>query len=60
MKLLLAVERVDVDQANQVRVGGEGERGWRERAGRAEGCGAECGACHDGGRQELASAGRRV
>ena len=37
MKLLLADERVDVNQANQVRVGGEGERGWRERTGRAEG-----------------------
>ena len=60
VKLLLADERVDVNQAMQVRVGGEGEGGWRERAGRAEGCGAERSACHDGGRQELTSAGRRV
>ena len=34
MKLLLADERVDVNPANKVRVGGEGERGWRELAGR--------------------------
>ena len=32
--LLLADERVDVNQAEEVRVGGEGEGGWRERAGR--------------------------
>ena len=37
MKLLLADERVDVNQANEVRVGGEGEGAWRERAGMAEG-----------------------
>ena len=40
VKLLLADERVDVKQAKKVRVGGEGEGGWREQAGRAEGCGA--------------------
>ena len=34
VKLLLADERVDVNQANKVRVGAEGEGGWRERAGR--------------------------
>ena len=39
VKLLLADERVDVNQAMQVRVGGEGERGRRERAARAGGCG---------------------
>ena len=37
MKLLLADARVDVNQARKVRVGGEGEGGWRQRAGRAEG-----------------------
>ena len=36
-KLLLADERVDVNQAVEVRVGGEGEGGWRERAGRGGG-----------------------
>ena len=41
VKLLLADERVDVNQPDKVRVGGEGEGGWRERTGRAEGCGAE-------------------
>ena len=60
VKLLLADERVDVNQVTKVRVGGDGEGGWRERAGRTEGCGAECRACHDGGRQELKLAGRRV
>ena len=60
VKLLLADERVDVNQAQKVRVGGEGERGWGERAGRAEGCGAECGACCGGGRLELTLAGRRM
>ena len=60
VELLLADERVDVNQALSVRVGGEGEGGRRERAGRAEGCGAERSACHGGGRQELTSAGRRV
>ena len=39
VKLLLADERVDVNQANEVRVGGEGEGGWR--AGR-EGGGVRC------------------
>ena len=34
VKLLQADVRVDVNQASQVRVGGEGEGGWRERAGR--------------------------
>ena len=58
VKLLLADERVDVNQAEEVRVGGEGERRWRERVGRAEGCGTERRACHGGGRQELTSAGR--
>ena len=45
MKLLLADERVDVNQANMVRMGGEG-RGRVERAGR-EGrrVGAGCSAC---------------
>ena len=37
VKLLLADVRVDVNQANKVRVGGEGEGGWRERAGRGGG-----------------------
>ena len=37
VKLLLADERVDVNQADRVRVGGEGEAGWRERAGRGGG-----------------------
>ena len=37
VKLLLVDERVDVNQARKVRVGGEGEGGWRERAGRADG-----------------------
>ena len=60
VKLLLADARVDVNQEEEVCVGGEGEGGWRERAGRAEGCGAECSVCHGGGRHELASAGRRV
>ena len=41
VELLLADERVAVNQADRVRVGGEGEGGWRERAARAEGCGAE-------------------
>ena len=41
VKLLLAHARVDVNQAKKVRVGGEGEGGWRERVGRAEGCGTE-------------------
>ena len=60
VKLLLADERADVNQAREVRVGGEGEGGWRERAGRVEGCGAEGSACHDDARQELTSVGRRV
>ena len=60
MKLLLGDERTDVNQAKQVRVGGEGEGGWRERAGRAEGCGTERSVCHGGGRQELTAAGRRM
>ena len=60
VKLLLADEKVDVNRADQVCVGGECEGGWRERAGRAEGCGAECSVCHGGGRQELTSARRRV
>ena len=34
VELLLADERVDVNQASKVRVGGKGEDGWRERAGR--------------------------
>ena len=58
VKLLLADERVDVNQANKVRVAGW--RGWRERAGRAERCGTECRACHGGGRQKLTSAVWRV
>ena len=33
VKLLLANERVNVNQAEEVRVGGEGERGWGERTG---------------------------
>ena len=37
VKLLLADERVDVNQANKVRVGGEGEGAWREQAGRGGG-----------------------
>jgi len=37
VKLLLADERVDVNQATKVRVGGDGEGGWRERAGRGGG-----------------------
>ena len=60
VKLLLADERVAVNQAMQVRVGGEGEGGWRERAGRAEGYGPKRNVCHDGGRQKLTSARRRV
>ena len=42
VKLLLADERVDVNQAEEVRMGGEGEGGWREQAGRGGGvlCGA--------------------
>jgi len=60
VKLLLADERVAVNQAMQVRVGGQGEGGWRERAGRAEGCGAGCSVCHSGGRQEHTSRGSRL
>ena len=60
VELLLSESDVDVNQANEVRVGGEGEGGWRERAGRAEGCGAWRRVCHGGGRQELTSAGRRM
>ena len=60
VKLLLGDERVDVNQAIPVRVGGEVEGGWRERAGRAEGCGTERSVCHGGGRQELTAAGRRM
>ena len=60
VKLLLGDERTDVNRADQVRVGGEGDGGWRERAGRAEGCGTERSVCHGGGRQELTSAGRRM
>ena len=60
VKLLLADEMVAANQAREVRVGGKGEGGWRERAGRAEGCGTERSACHGGGRQEVTSAGRRV
>ena len=42
VKLLLADERVDVNQAIEVRMGGVGgEGGWRERAARAEGYRAE-------------------
>ena len=33
VKLLLADERVDVNQAEEVRVGGKGEGGWSGRAG---------------------------
>ena len=61
VKLLLADERVDVNQADpEVREGGEGEGGWREQAGRAERYGPKRTVCHGGGRQELTSAGRRV
>ena len=56
VKLLLADERVDVNRANKVRVGGEGEGGWGEGGGR----GAEHRARQGGGRQELTAAGRRV
>ena len=56
VKLLLADERVDVNQADKVRVGGEGEGGWGEGGGR----GAECSARQGAGRQELTAAGRRV
>ena len=37
VKLLLADDTVDVNRANKVRVGGGGEGGWIERAGRADG-----------------------
>ena len=37
IKRLLADDRVDVNQAEEVRVGGEGEGGWREREGRGGG-----------------------
>ena len=60
VKLLLGDDRVDVNQATQVRVGGEGGGVWRERAGRVEGCGSERSMSHGGGRQELTSAGRRL
>jgi hypothetical protein len=40
VRALLADERVDVNQASKVRVGGEGEGGWGEGGG----CGAECSA----------------
>ena len=60
VKLLLADVRVDVNQASQVCVGGEGEGAWRELAWRAARCGTERRACHGGGRQKLTSAGRRV
>ena len=38
-KLLLADEKVDVNQANKVRVRGEGEGGWREPVWSANSCG---------------------
>ena len=39
VKLLLADGRVDVNQAEKVRVGGEGEGGWREPVWSANSCG---------------------
>ena len=50
VELLLADERVDVNQASRVRVGGEGEGGWRERAGLGGGCGAVVRVTTEGGR----------
>ena len=56
VRALLADQRVDVNWADEVRVGGESEGGW----GGGGGCGAEHTARQGEGRQELTAAGRRM